>query len=106
MKKHHNHMYDMCKDHMHAYVLAETVDGSQIDGIITGLDEEQVYFAVPKKNQSNYERQYGGWQGGYGSNQWHGGYHGGGHYDQPGSPFTRLVLPLTALAAISLLPWY
>ncbi len=32
---------------MHSYVLAETTDGTKFDGIITGLDDEYVYFAVP-----------------------------------------------------------
>ncbi|MFD2042702.1 hypothetical protein ACFSTA_00100 [Ornithinibacillus salinisoli] len=43
----HKHMYDLCKTHMHSYVLAEINDGSQVDGIITGLDDEYVYIAVP-----------------------------------------------------------
>lgn len=46
-KNHSQHIYDLCKDHMHAYVLVETKDGAKFDGIITGLDEEHVYFAVP-----------------------------------------------------------
>ena len=43
-KNDHQHVYDLCKQHMHAYVLAETTDGTQFDGIITGLDDEYVYF--------------------------------------------------------------
>ena len=45
--KTHQDIYDTCKRHMHSYVLVETTDGFQTDGIITGLDEENVYLAVP-----------------------------------------------------------
>lgn len=47
----HEEMYDKCKQHMHSYVLLETKDGLQTDGIITGLDEENVYVAVPLTGQ-------------------------------------------------------
>ncbi|GAB4073948.1 hypothetical protein GCM10028778_14510 [Barrientosiimonas marina] len=47
MTNHYQHTYDMCKQHMHSYVLAEMNDGTQVDGIITGLDGECVYMAVP-----------------------------------------------------------
>jgi|SRR5699024_8714416 len=105
-KTERNSMYELCKDHMHAYVLAEMVDGTAIDGIITGLDEENVYFAVPidyseesfQPTDSSY-RQFGGWYGpGPGF-----GYPG---YGYPRRRFRRLILPLTALAALSILPWY
>lgn len=108
-----NHIYDLCEDHMHAYVLAEMVDGSKVDGIITGLDDENVYFAIPINSEidnmrltgEEEERQYGGWQGG-GYNYGYPGYGYGfqGYGFRP--RFRRLILPLTALAAISLLPWY
>jgi len=44
-------MYELCREHMHAYVMAELVDDSRFDGIVTGLDQEYVYFAVPVENQ-------------------------------------------------------
>src|SRR5690625_7778822 len=47
MNKQHNHIYDLCKEHMHSYVMAEMVDGTTVDGIVTGLDEECVYLALP-----------------------------------------------------------
>lgn len=108
------HIYDTCKDHMHAYVLAEMQDGTQMDGIITGLDDEYVYFAVPMENERNYtedhgnmkeERQFGyGYPGyGYGPGYGHGFGYGHGY---PRQRFRRVILPLAALAAISLLPWY
>src|SRR5690625_640929 len=103
-----NSMYELCKNHMHAYVLAEMVDGTTVDGIITGLDDENVYFAVPidhldqssQKSELSY-RQYGG---GFGPGF---GYPGYGYpgYGYPRRRFNRLILPLTALAALSILPW-
>lgn len=110
MKNDSNQMYDQCKKYMHAYVLAETVEGTSVDGIITGLDDEFVYFAVPNDNHASTTatmnntghdyRQFGGYGYGYP------GYGYGGYgYGRP-SPFRRLVLPLAALTALTLLPWY
>ncbi|MFD1037706.1 hypothetical protein ACFQ3N_04650 [Virgibacillus byunsanensis] len=92
---------------MHSYVLAETTDGTQVDGIITGLDDENVYLAVPTDQYEqqqmqpypgqNYQRQFGYGFGGY-------GYPGYG-YGRP-HRFRRLILPLVALTALSALPWY
>ncbi len=99
-------MYDLCKSHMHSYVLAQTTDGSNFDGIITGLDDEYVYFAVPvDPNQQAYQghednRQFGFGYPGY-------GYPGYGYgFGRPPRRFQRFILPLAALAAISILPWY
>ncbi|WP_085992750.1 hypothetical protein [Oceanobacillus senegalensis] len=67
MKKHyqnHHHIYDLCKKHMHSYVLAETTDGTKFDGIVTGLDDEYVYFALPI--DSTQEMGYDGYQSGMG----------------------------------------
>lgn len=102
-------IYDLCKQHMHAYVLAEAADGSKFDGIITGLDDEYAYFAAPIDSNEPFplareadptdERQFGyPYFGAY-------GYPGYGFYG-PRRRFRRLVLPLAALTAISLLPWY
>src|SRR5690625_1235254 len=98
MNSHHKHMYDVCKDHIHAYVMVETTDGQKFDGIITGLDEEYVYFAVPidgntpttniEHTMDRHQRQFGyyGYPG-YGF----GGYGSFGGY--PGGRFRRLILP-------------
>lgn len=93
------HIYDLCRKHMHAYVLAETSDGRKIDGIITGLDDEYVYIAVPVDQSDNQQfredRQFGyGYGPGYGY-----GY-------RPRRRFNRFVIPLIGLTALSLLPWY
>lgn len=109
MNNQHKHMYDQCKNHMHSYVLAQTTDGSEFDGIITGLDDEYVYFAIPLDSHQQVEQQghndsrvfgYGGYPG-Y-------GYPGYGYpgYGRPRRRFQRFILPLAALTAISLLPWY
>ncbi|WP_010650024.1 hypothetical protein [Oceanobacillus massiliensis] len=96
------HMYELCKNHMHSYVLAQTTDGSQFDGIITGLDDEYVYFAVPIENneQSHF--------GNDNSRLFGYGYPGFGFpgYGGPRRRFRRFVLPLVALTALSILPWY
>ncbi|SET14941.1 hypothetical protein SAMN05216389_10653 [Oceanobacillus limi] len=160
----HKHMYDLCKKHMHSYVLAEMNDGTQVDGIVTGLDDEYVYMAVPNDPMSGAQQpmtgaqpmqgmqQYPGAQPMQGMQQYPGmqqpmqgtqqmpggqpgtqqtgqmmrdddddrygfgygfpGYgfpgYGFGYpgYFGPGRRFRRLVLPLAALTALSVLPWY
>ena len=127
MKHNYQHMYDLCKQHMHSYVLVESHDGLKVDGIITGVDDEYVYMAVPIEQQTGYEHwespspnHYQNWNrygypgagypvgpgfgaGGFGGGGF-GGY-GGAGYGRP-RRFRRLVLPLAGLAALSLLPWY
>lgn len=113
-KTNHKQIYDTCKNHMHAYVLIETTDGKKYDGIITGLDDQHVYLAVPLGDERGEERKIGSSYGGpyYGGSPGYGGSYGGpfggsyhgGYY--PPRRFGRFVLPLTALAALSLLPWY
>jgi len=118
----HKEMYEKCKQHMHSYVLIETKDGLRTDGIITGLDEENVYVAVPITGQmqteqinpnytseqlyrnpySRYRPPYG--HGRYGQYDRYGRYDGYGY--GPQQRFRRLVLPLAFLATVSLLPWY
>ena len=119
MKNVSKQMYELCKKHMHAYVLVETNDGMVYDGIITGLDDEFVTMAVPNDQNmpSTYpmreeDRQFGypgygfGYPGyGYGSSYGFPGYGFGYGYGPP-RRFRRLVLPLAALTALALLPWY
>lgn len=119
----HKHIYDQCEQHMHAYVLVEMKDGMEADGIITGIDHENVYMAVPiedgfqqemrigNEEERQFGHHHGGYShGGYGGYSGYGGYggHGGGYYGGYGRPrrFNRLILPLAALTAVSLLPWY
>lgn len=111
----HQDIYEACKRHMHSYVLVETTDGFQTDGIITGLDEENVYLAVPidvgqqavpASGQHMTPNQFGG---GYPYYPGYPGYGRGGFrrgYRYPPPRFRRLVIPLAVLATLSLLPWY
>ncbi|RYG72584.1 hypothetical protein EU245_09615 [Lentibacillus lipolyticus] len=116
MYNNHQHMYELCKNHMHAYVLVEVNDGTQVDGIITGLDDEYVYMAVPLGQEQGYDNNwrpngFGGFGYGYGPSGYgypgygYGGYPGYGYGYRP-RRFRRLILPLAALTALSVLPWY
>ncbi|WP_077325071.1 hypothetical protein [Virgibacillus siamensis] len=104
MNHHHQHIYDLCKNHMHSYVLVEMNDGSNFDGIITGLDDEYVYFAVPLGQDDGMPHGHHHRQFGWGSYNYP-GFYGHGYHHRP-RRFRRLILPLAALAAISVLPWY
>ena len=117
MNSNHQQMYDLCNGHMHMYVVAQMEDGTQHQGIITGVGRDEVELAVPfgpdqgslaDGMRGSDERQYG-WgpprpnynHFGYGYSP---GYYGGyGH--RPGG-FRRLVLPLAGLVALSTLPWF
>lgn len=95
---HFQDIYDLCKRHIHSYVLVELEDGKQFDGIITGLDKQYVYFALPvepRENTANINQVRRPFGGGY-----------SGHGPFPRRRFNRFVLPLAALATLSLLPWY
>ncbi|WP_331000834.1 hypothetical protein [Radiobacillus kanasensis] len=97
----HHHIYDLCHKHMNKYVLAELADGSKVDGIITGLDNENVHMAVPLEAHEMYP-DYGDYR--FGPVGYPYGY--GYGYGYPPNRFRRLILPLAALATISALPWY
>lgn len=135
-------MGNLCKSHLHRYVLLQTKDGKSYDGIIEHVDEQNAYLAVPigpmdtelreeewnEHDEDNLDRNEEGqdqrqFYGGYGSL---GGYPGYGYpgygfpgygypgygYPRPGffrprrRRFQRQILPLAALAALSLLPYY
>ena len=125
---HKEEALELCKKHMHKYVLIHTTDGMQYDGIIAHIDDEYVHLAVPvgagdfagqgmqgmqtaQPMQSvqgmQGMRAFVGYPGTYGYPGY--GYPGYG-YGYPaygyGGRFRRLVLPLAALAAISLLPYF
>ena len=61
-----NHIYDLCKQHMHQHVLLQTTSGEQIAGVITNLDDENVYLTVPERSDEFYDdsRQYHPYGGG------------------------------------------
>ncbi|MBO1003611.1 hypothetical protein ACFSKI_17165 [Pseudogracilibacillus auburnensis] len=99
----YQNIYETCKQHMHSYVLVETMDGLKTDGIITGLDEENLYLAVPLNQGQESAQQFPNQFGAY-PDPFYGPGFGFGY----GSPrrFQRLVIPLAFLATLSLLPWY
>lgn len=115
---HKQEAVDVCKQHMNKYVLIHTADGMQYDGIVESLDDEYVYLAVPVGAAELVPPQARAWPGyGYG----YGGYpYGGAGFGYPGygypgfgypgygygRRFRRLALPLAALTAISLLPYF
>lgn len=97
---HSQHMYDICKAHIHRFVVADLTDGSRVNGVITDVDNQHVYMAVPNvRAEQSDERFWFGYPG-YGYPYGYPPYYG------PSGAFRRLVLPLTALVALSALPWY
>jgi small nuclear ribonucleoprotein (snRNP)-like protein len=126
-------MYDVCKNHMHRYVLVQTADQQAYDGIVENVDDTNLYLAVPvgetmERNEGNDERLLGGVGLGYGAGLGFPGYgypgfgypgygfpgygfpgYGYPGYGYPFGPrrrFQRLILPLAAITALSLLPYY
>lgn len=100
-------MYEQCKKYIHSYVLVETADRMSYDGIVTGLDDEYVYLAVPNDayepnstyRMNDQQRVFG--YPGFGPYSPRSGYE-----DFPPRRFRRVVLPLAALSTLSLLAWY
>ncbi|MCT8139486.1 hypothetical protein H1D32_18310 [Anaerobacillus sp. CMMVII] len=120
---HRQNMYDVCKNHMHRYVLVQTTEQQAYDGIVENVDETNLYLAVPvgetmQRDGGNEERLIGGFGLGYGPGFGYPGYGFPGYgfpgygypgYGYPFGPrrrFQRLVLPLAAITALSLLPYY
>jgi len=116
---HKHEASELCKQHMNKYVLIHTTDGMQYDGIIESIDEEYVYLAVPVGTSELMPPQtrallpgyygYGAapYYYGYGYPAYYPGYYGYGYPGYGyGGRFRRLALPLAALAAISLLPYF
>jgi uncharacterized membrane protein len=140
----HTQPYDMktmCKHHMHRYVLVQTNDGRNYDGIVEHVDDHNVYLAIPigrmdagfreeenrgeqlegnsERSNNESDQRINGWYGGYPGYGYGGyGYPGYGYgrpgfgYGYPGygygrrGRFQRLILPLAALTALSILPYY
>ncbi len=99
-------IYEMCKEHMHSYVLIETTDGLKTDGIITGVDEENLYVAVPlEQNEMQMRGNPNPAPNQFGRYPYFGGPGYGFGYGRP-RRFRRLIIPLAFVAALSLLPWY
>jgi hypothetical protein len=99
--------YSLCQQHIHRYVGVYMKDGSFHDGIVESVDEHHLYLAVPTGDAGGGQTRavlpfgyggYGGYPFGYPS-------YGYG-YGFPRRRFGRQILPLAALLALSLLPYY
>ncbi|RPF52095.1 hypothetical protein [Aquisalibacillus elongatus] len=93
-----DHIQNLCKSHMNQYVLIETNQGEQLQGVIVDLDDDHVYVVTPVIHNQD-QRQFYPYSGYY-------GYPYYGYPQGPGVGLRRLILPLTAIAALSLLPWF
>ncbi|WP_324607744.1 hypothetical protein [Paenibacillus sp. IHBB 10380] len=112
------------------------MDGRAFDGFVESVDDEQLYLAIPVGHEMPHNEQIGSENAGHpecsvGHHGNFGGYPGiqtralaqgfypypgvGLGFGYPGYPgyppygirrFNRLILPLTALTALSLLPYY
>ncbi|MGJ9382962.1 hypothetical protein [Salipaludibacillus sp. CF4.18] len=121
----HKDMRQHCEEHMHRYVQVTTNDNRSFDGIVECVDEENLYLAVPNGGGeiAGGPHDSAGQGFGYGyfdqadERQFFPGYGGYGYpyytpYPQPYYPyyrprrFQRLILPLAALTALSVLPYY
>jgi hypothetical protein len=84
----------LCEAHLHRYVEVKLADGSHYDGIVERVDDHWLFLAVPGAVEQ---------MRGYFPGPFYPGY--GPYYPYP-PRFSRLVLPLAALAALTLLPYY
>jgi small nuclear ribonucleoprotein (snRNP)-like protein len=120
---HVHHMNNLCKQHLHKQVKAYTMDGECYEGYVEHVDDVNVYLIVEvdvertegnenedRNDQHEADEERGFGYGGYGYPGYGYGYPGYG-YGYPGyyghgygyGGFKRLILPLAALTAISLL---
>lgn len=111
---HKQHMYSLCQQYKHKPVQIQTADQQVFHGIIEEVDDDNVYLIIPE-GQS-------GWMGmamdqnmrqfGYNPYSPYSSYpfspysYSYSYYPYYPSPFRRVILPLAALAAISLLPYF
>lgn len=119
---HKHHMHSLCQQYLHQNVMIQTNDNQSYQGMIEGVDDDYVYLVVPMDDMSggmhyrSEDQRFiggpgvgfggvpGGWYGpGYG---WYGPGYGYWGYPRPRPGFRRLVLPLAALTAVSLLPFF
>src|SRR5699024_605403 len=107
MNKDNQHIYDLCKNHLHAYVMAELNDGSKVDGIITGLDDEYVYLAVPVEGEDRTfspttadDRQFGYGFPGYGFGYGFPGYGYGPGFGHPPEKIQKASFTLSCINGI------
>ncbi|MBU8905438.1 hypothetical protein [Desertibacillus haloalkaliphilus] len=96
-------MYTLGNHYLNQPVSVQTVDNQTFQGIVEHVDPHYLYLAVPNQSMHREDqetRQFPGYGVPY-------GYfppYGYPYSPYPYSPISRLVLPLTALAALALLP--
>lgn len=96
---HHKHqMYMLCQQYMHQPVMLQTHDHQVYQGIIEGVDSDHVYLLIPIHMNREDSRQFG-------YSPYYPPYYYP-YYPYPRPGFQRLILPLAALTAISLLPFF
>jgi hypothetical protein len=84
------HMYNQCKEYMNYHVLVETKDGKKFDAILMDVKKDKVEMLVPEMMEPE---SYGQMED--------------RTYRQPRfRRFGGLLLPLAALTALSLVPYY
>ncbi|UOQ92066.1 hypothetical protein MUO14_16405 [Halobacillus shinanisalinarum] len=97
--KHMEHMFHLCKQHMNKKVNIQTVFGDSFNVFIDHVDGENVHLTLANQHPANNSRQWGFGYPGYG--------YGYGGYGFPGYGYGggigRFILPLTAIAALSVL---
>ncbi|WP_261305722.1 hypothetical protein [Paenibacillus andongensis] len=97
--------HEICIKHMFRYVSVTMTSGSVYDGIVEGVDDENLYLAVPIGGMDQDQmRAFFPFAYPY-------PYFGGYPYLYPGfgfprRRFVRQILPLAGLLALSLLPYY
>ncbi|WP_176142396.1 hypothetical protein [Halobacillus hunanensis] len=104
--QHLEHMYHVCNQHKNKNVHIQTVFGDSFQGRIDHVDMENVHMTLADEQSEENSRLWGGFgypgygYGGYGYGYGYPyGYGGYGGYGGIG----RLILPLTAIAALSVL---
>jgi small nuclear ribonucleoprotein (snRNP)-like protein len=91
-----HHLYDHCKKFTYFHVIINMNDGSSMEGILEGVDQDRISVLVPEevleREDENDDRQYGGY--------------GYGH--RPRRRFRRFIrrfLPFALLASLTPYPY-
>lgn len=107
---HKQHMYSLCQQYKHQPVQVQTTDYQVYQGIIEEVDDNNVYLIVPEGANGwmgDNMRQFGGYgYNPYQYNPYSYSYSYYPYYAYNPYSYRRVILPLAALAAISLLPYF
>lgn len=103
---------------MNQYILAQLADGEHVDGVITGVDGDYLYLAIPTSVEQHNTSEpnaptYPAYSSTTSSLRQFGGMSKSGRFGpstiqsyQPPQRFQRLILPLSVLVTVNALPWY